>query len=70
VETALREIHQEVTNKGPGGHILTGPVFVEGALPGDTLEVRIEAIRLAIPYAYNAFSPGRGFLPEDFPSAR
>ena len=70
VETALREIHQEVTNKGPGGHILTGPVFVEGAEPGDTLEVKIEAIRLAIPYAYNAFSPGRGFLPEDFPYAR
>ena len=70
VEAPLREIHKEVTNKGPGGHILTGPVFVEGAEPGDTLEVRIESIRLAVPYAYNAFSPGRGFLPEDFPYAR
>jgi len=70
VETALREIHKEVTNKGPGGHILTGPVYVEGAEPGDTLEVRIESIRLVIPYAYNGFSPGRGFLPEDFPYAR
>jgi acetamidase/formamidase len=70
VEAALREIHKEVTNKGPGGHILTGPVYVEGAEPGDTLEVRIESIRLSIPYAYNAFSPGRGFLPEDFPYAR
>jgi len=28
VESALREIHKEVTNKGPGGHILTGPVYV------------------------------------------
>jgi acetamidase/formamidase len=70
VEAALREIHKEVTKKGPGGHILTGPVYVEGAEPGDTLEVRIESIRLSIPYAYNAFSPGRGFLPEDFPYAR
>jgi acetamidase/formamidase len=70
VEQALRDIHQEVTNKGPGGHILTGPVFVEGAEAGDTLEVRIQAISLALPYAYNAFSPGRGFLPEDFPYAR
>jgi len=70
VEQALRDIHQEVTNKGPGGHILTGPVFVEGAEPGDTLEVRIQSIALALPYAYNAFSPGRGFLPEDFPYAR
>jgi acetamidase/formamidase len=67
VEPALREIYKEVTNKGPGGHILTGPIFVEGAEPGDVLEIRIKTVRLAIPYAYNAFSPGRGFLPEDFP---
>ena len=67
VEQSLRDIYKEVTNKGPGGHILTGPIYVEGAEPGDVLEVRIRTIKLAIPYAYNAFSPGRGFLPEDFP---
>src|SRR5262245_24019759 len=67
VEQSLRDIYKEVTNKGPGGHILTGPIFVEGAEPGEVLEVRIKQIKLAIPYAYNAFSPGRGFLPEDFP---
>jgi acetamidase/formamidase len=67
VEQSLRDIYKEVTNKGPGGHILTGPIFVEGAEPGDVLEVRIKQIKLAIPYAYNAFGPGRGFLPEDFP---
>lgn len=67
VEQSLRDIYREVTNKGPGGHILTGPIFIEGAEPGDVLEVRIKQIKLAIPYAYNAFSPGRGFLPEDFP---
>ena len=70
VEQSLRDIHREVTNKGPGGHILTGPIFVETAEPGDVLEVRIKSIKLAIPYAYNAFSPGRGFLPEDFPYAK
>jgi acetamidase/formamidase len=67
VEQSLRDIYKEVTNKGPGGHILNGPVFVEEAEPGDTLEVRIKKIDLAIPYAYNAFGPTRGFLPEDFP---
>src|SRR5215475_14260612 len=67
VQQTLRDIYKEVTNKGPGGHILTGPVYVEGAEPGDTLEVRIQKIELAIPYAYNAFGPNRGFLPEDFP---
>ena len=70
VEPALREIHAKVTDKGPGGHILNGPIFVEGAQPGDALEVRIEKIDLAIPYAYNGFAPGRGFLPEDFTERR
>ena len=67
VQQSLRDIYKEVTNKGPGGHILNGPVYIEEAEPGDTLEVRIEKIDLAIPYAYNAFGPTRGFLPEDFP---
>src|SRR5438876_3286083 len=67
VEQSLRDIYKEVTNKGPGGHIHTGLIDVETAEPGDVLEVRIKTIKLAIPYAYNAFSPGRGFLPEDFP---
>src|SRR5215467_7503219 len=70
VEQSLREILSEVKDRGPGGHILTGPIYVEGAEPGDVLEVRIKAIKLAIPYAYNAFGPGRGFLPDDFPYAR
>jgi acetamidase/formamidase len=67
VQQNLRDIYKEVTNKGPGGHILNGPVFVDDADPGDTLEVRIQKIEPAIDYAYNAFGPTRGFLPEDFP---
>lgn len=67
IEPALREIVEKVTNKGPGGHILNGPVYIEEAEPGDTLEARIQKIDLAIPYAYNAFGINRGFLPEDFP---
>jgi acetamidase/formamidase len=70
VQPALREIYAKVTDKGPGGHILTGPIYIEGAEPGDTLEVRIRKIELAVPYATNAFRPGRGFLPDDFPYAR
>ena len=70
VEPALRDIHKEVKDKGPGGHILTGPIFVEGAEPGDVLEVRILSIKLAIPYAYNGFGPRSGFIPEDFPYSK
>jgi acetamidase/formamidase len=70
VEQALRDIFKEVKDKGPGGHILTGPIYIEGAEPGDTLEVRIHKIKLAIPYGYNTFGPKRGFLPEDFPRSK
>jgi acetamidase/formamidase len=70
VQQNLRDIYKEVTNKGPGGHILNGPVYVEGAEPGDTLEVRIQKIDLAIPYAYNGFRFGAGFLTNDFPYSR
>ena len=70
VQQSLRDIYKEVTNKGPGGHILTGPIYVEGAEPGDTLEVRILKIDLALPYAYNGFRAGAGFLTNDFPYSR
>jgi acetamidase/formamidase len=65
-----RDIHEHVKDKGPGGHILTGPVAIAEAEPGDVLEVDIEKIDIDVAYACNGFSPGRGFLPNDFPYAR
>jgi len=64
VQASLKRIVTEVTGdrRGPGGHILTGPVYVEGAEPGDVLEVKILSIDLAIDYGYNGCS---GFLPEN-----
>jgi acetamidase/formamidase len=62
IQASLRAVADTVTDKGPGGHILTGPVYVEGAEPGDALEVRILSIDLAIPYGYNGCS---GFLREN-----
>ena len=59
VQQSLRDIVAQVTDGGPGGHILTGPVYVAGADSGDVLEVRILSIDLAIPYGYNGCS---GFL--------
>ncbi len=55
----LRDIVTQDTGavlKGPGGHILTGPIFVEGADSGDVLEVRIQSITLPIAYGYNGCS--------------
>jgi len=64
IQASLKAIVSEVTGdrRGPGGHILTGPVYVEGAEPGDVLEVKILSIDLAIEYGYNGCS---GFLPEN-----
>lgn len=71
IEPAIRAIQAAVRDstlrRGPGGHVLTGPVFVEGAEPGDVLEVRFESIDLAIPFACNSFGPRSGFVPEQFP---
>jgi acetamidase/formamidase len=50
-----------------GQHILTGPIWVEGAEPGDTLEVRIKDIKLADSWGHNFIRALGGALPEDFP---
>jgi acetamidase/formamidase len=62
IQESLRAIEDEVPRdrRGPGGHVLTGPVYVEGAQPGDVLEVKILSIDFAIDYAFNACA---GFIP-------
>jgi acetamidase/formamidase len=63
-------IYREVKDKGPGGHILTGPVDIAEAEPGDVLEVQILKIDIDAPFACNGFGAGRGFLPNDYPYGR
>jgi acetamidase/formamidase len=63
----IRTIRREVTDRGPGPHILTGPVYISGAMPGDVLEVRILEIEFALPYGFNTQRPYTGALPEEFP---
>ena len=67
VQASLRAIVSSVTDRGPGGHILTGPVFVEGAAPGDALEVQVVSIDLPIAYGYNGCS---GFIRENCDQGR
>src|SRR5207302_1057608 len=67
VQQSLRDIVTQVTDRGPGGHILTGPIYVEGADSGDVLEVRILRIDLALPYGYNGCG---GFLPTNCDSTQ
>ncbi|MBI3077823.1 MAG: acetamidase/formamidase family protein [Deltaproteobacteria bacterium] len=61
-----RAIYREVKERGPGPHVMVGPVSVNGAEPGDTLEVHILDVELAYSYGYNTQRPYRGALPEEF----
>ena len=69
IPDALAAIHAA---KPPrlGPHILTGPVAVTGAEPGDALRVDIEAIELGCDWGFCGFRPLGGTLPEDFPYHR
>jgi len=64
IQASLKKVVAEVTGdkRGPGGHILTGPVFVDGAQPGDALQVDILSIDLVLDYGYNGCA---GFVREN-----
>jgi len=66
----LKEIYAQIKERGPGPHILTGPVAVEGAKPGDVLQVDILSVEPRSTYGYNCQSPVAGILPYDFPVSR
>ena len=66
IPPALAAIHAANLPRA-GGHIITGPVAVAGAAPGDVLEVRIDGIALGNDWGYCGFRPLAGTLPEDFP---
>jgi len=51
---------------GDGPHLLTGPIYVQDAEPGDVLEVELQAIAPRIPIGFNAIRPGWGALPQQF----
>ncbi|AFY47575.1 putative acetamidase/formamidase [Nostoc sp. PCC 7524] len=49
-----------------GPHLLTGPIYVQNAAPGDVLEVKLEAIAPRLPVGFNAIRSGWGALPQHF----
>jgi acetamidase/formamidase len=55
---------------GAAPHLMTGPIEVIGAAPGDELVVEILAVELAQNWGWNVMRPGKGTLPDDFPQER
>ncbi len=70
IPDALKVVERVVTERGPGAHPLTGPMHVEGAEPGDVLEVKIQGFEFLHPYGVTGFIPNSGTLPDDFPYAK
>jgi acetamidase/formamidase len=64
-----KDIYAKVPHpKGLGVHVLTGPIYIEGAQPGDALEVRVLDLQLRVPYGVNNTGPGSGVLPDLVPT--
>ena len=68
IPSELAEIHEQVTERVNPGHILTGPVFVEGAEPGDVLRIDIEAVDLRTNWAWTASRPYGGAFADTEPA--
>lgn len=69
----LLEICQHLPTErkvGAGPHLLTGPIYVNGAEPGDVLEVKLQDISPRLPIGFNAIRPGWGALPQQFTEPR
>lgn len=64
---ALKEVKR--AEGVPSGHLLVGPIAVEGAEPGDMLEVRILSVVPRIPYGTVSALPGKGGIPDLVPHA-
>ncbi len=59
------KIQNAIPGRGP--HTLTGPIYVEGAEPGDVLRVHFNKI-VPRSYASNNSAPGKGLFPKEFPN--
>ncbi len=70
MQPALVEYERDIEDTDRPPHLLTGPVYVEGAEPGDVLEVKILSVDLVFPYAWNVITPKAGFLPWEYPYER
>jgi len=67
VPQRIRDVDSAVTDRGPGAHLMTGPIEVVGAEPGDVVEIRMIDIGFVHPFGIVYFVPGFGTLPGDFP---
>ncbi len=61
---------REATGRRYGGHVLTGPIYVEGAEPGDTLAIDIMDVETRAPFGFNNTSATSGVMATFYPGWR
>lgn len=61
---------RQAENRQYGGHVLTGPIYVRGAEPGDTVAIDILDIDTRVPYGFNNTAPTSGVMAEFYPGWR
>jgi acetamidase/formamidase len=54
-------------NPDDGPHVVTGPIHVRGAQPGDVLAIEVVELLPRVPYGVISNRHGRGALPGEFP---
>ncbi|HEV2264811.1 MAG TPA: acetamidase/formamidase family protein [Stellaceae bacterium] len=59
-------IYAKVQHSGAGPHIVSAPIYVDGAEPGDVLAVHVLAAEPRVPYGVNSARMGKGTLPTEF----
>ena len=60
-------VKEQIERTAPGPHVITGPIYIQGAEPGDVLEIRTVGIDYRVPYGVISNRHGKGALPEEYP---
>jgi acetamidase/formamidase len=63
-------IYAKVQHSSTGPHVVSAPIYIEGAEPGDVLAVKTLKAKPRVPYGVNTSRMGKGTLPHDFPLNR
>lgn len=60
-------VKEQIERTAPGPHVITGPIYIEGAEPGDVLEIKTVGIDYRVPYGVISNRHGKGALPDEYP---
>ena len=64
------ESRLERPSEGRSGHVITGPIYIDDAEPGDMLEIQILDLTTRAPYGINNTGPTTGVFGTDYPGSR